>query len=327
MRYERIGDLMLLALDMQAVRGGLSVDDIAERYGVARRTAFRMKEAVMRCFPQTEEVPTGDKTKRWRIPRGTLDKLVAFSAEELAALGTAVRMMERNGMHAEAAEIDLVVAKLGALARPEVARRVEPDLEALLEAEGIAMRPGPKLKVSAEVVDGLRNAIKACRKVRISYRAKSEKVARNRTIHPYGFLHGHRNYLVGFHEGRGKVAIFSLPQVKVVEVLEGSFEREHGFDLEEFATRAFGVYQGDHQYDVVWRFRPEVADVATEFQFHPNQTVERQADGSLVVRFRASGLIEMAWHLYCWGDGVDVLEPRELAEIVHPHRHAWDALP
>ncbi len=156
MRYERIGDLILLALDMQAVRGGLSVDDIAERYGVARRTAFRMKEAVVRCFPQTEEVPTDDKTKRWRIPRGTLDKLVAFSAEELAALGTAVRMMERNGMLAEAAEIDLVVAKLGALARPEVARRVEPDLEALLEAEGIAMRPGPKLKVSAEVVDGLR---------------------------------------------------------------------------------------------------------------------------------------------------------------------------
>lgn len=327
MRYERTADLLLLALDMQAARGGLSLDDIVERYGVARRTAFRMKEAVMRCFPQTEEVPTGDKIKRWRIPRGTLDKLVAFSAEELAALGTAVRMMERNGMQAEAAGVTSVVAKLGALARPEIARRVEPDLEALLEAEGIAMRPGPKLKVSTEVVDGLRDAIKACRKVKIFYRAKSEKAARYRTIHPYGFLHGHRNYLVGFHEGRGKVAIFSLPQIREVEVLEGTFEREDSFDLEEFATRAFGVYQGDSQHDVVWRFSPAVADVAAEFQFHPNQTVERRGDGSLIVRFRASGLIEMAWHLYCWGDGVEVLEPPELAEMAHPHRHAWDALP
>ena len=32
--------------------------------------------------------------------------------------------------------------------------------------------------------------------------------------------------------------------------------------------------------------------------------------------FRASGWVEMAWHLYKWGGAVEVLEPPELREMV-----------
>ena len=43
-------------------------------------------------------------------------------------------------------------------------------------------------------------------------------------------------------------------------------------------------------------------------------------DGSLDVRFTASGHLEMCWHLYAWGDQVEVIEPAELARLVNPHR-------
>ena len=47
--------------------------------------------------------------------------------------------------------------------------------------------------------------------------------------------------------------------------------------------------------------------------------MQPQDDGSLVVRFRAGGLVEMANHLATWGDTVEVLSPpelrRKLAEI------------
>jgi len=82
--------------------------------------------------------------KRWRIPRGVVVRLVAFSAEELAALETAARLMERNNLDDQAATLATLSAKLRALMRPAEARRMEPDLEALLEAEGLAMRPGPR---------------------------------------------------------------------------------------------------------------------------------------------------------------------------------------
>jgi predicted DNA-binding transcriptional regulator YafY len=40
----------------------------------------------------------------------------------------------------------------------------------------------------------------------------------------------------------------------------------------------------------------------------------------LIVRFEASGWLEMAWYLYKWGDGVVVLEPKGLADLVEAHR-------
>ncbi len=50
--------------------------------------------------------------------------------------------------------------------------------------------------------------------------------------------------------------------------------------------------------------------------FHPLQSVTDEEDGSLIVRFHASGHLEMAWHLYLWGDAVEVLAPDRLREMV-----------
>lgn len=90
LRYEKADNLLQLALEMQAARQGLSLPDIQERFGVGRRTAMRMRDAILRNFPQAIEVDTGEKTKRWRIPPGVLDRLVSFSADELADIGKSV---------------------------------------------------------------------------------------------------------------------------------------------------------------------------------------------------------------------------------------------
>jgi hypothetical protein len=37
-----------------------------------------------------------------------------------------------------------------------------------------------------------------------------------------------------------------------------------------------------------------------------------EAGGGLTVRFTASGHLEMGWHLYMWGDVVEVLSPAPL---------------
>lgn len=53
-----------------------------------------------------------------------------------------------------------------------------------------------------------------------------------------------------------------------------------------------------------------------------------EEDGSLTVRFTASGHLELAWHLYNWGDAVEVLAPEPLREMVARHRRGnFPALP
>ena len=328
MRYEKADNLLQLALEMQASRAGLSLRDIETKFKVGRRTAMRMRDALLRNFPQTEEVDTDERVKRWRIPSGTLDRLIQFCAEELSALELAVRLLDRDNRESEAAQLATLSGKLRALLKPQVARKVEPDLEVLLEAEGLAARPGPRPKIDPAIIEDLRGAILACRKVRIRYYNRRTRKTNERLVHPYGFLHGHRNYLVAWHENpkANHVTLFALPHIKAVEVTGDGFEREPGFDLAEFASRSFGLFQGD-PFDTAWRFAPEAADDAEEFTFHPTQETHREEDGSLTVRFRAAGDLEMAWHLLTWGDKVEVLEPKSLANMVCGIRVAWPALP
>ncbi|NHQ75813.1 WYL domain-containing protein [Roseovarius gahaiensis] len=49
--------------------------------------------------------------------------------------------------------------------------------------------------------------------------------------------------------------------------------------------------------------------MARECVFHPMQVLTDMADGSLLVEFKASGWVEMAWHLMSWGNAVEILEP------------------
>jgi len=327
MRYEKTDNMLQLALEMQAARGGLSLKDIEQRFGVGRRTAMRMKDTIMRNFPQAEEVPTDERIKRWRIPAGVLDRLVNFSADELADLKMAIGLMETENLEREAASLDGLRAKLGALMRPEQARRVEPDLEALLEAEGLAMRPGPRPVIGIDVVEELRKAVKGCNVCVLSYRNREGKL-NQRTVYPYGFLLGHRHYLIAYHTNpkARSFALFRLPNIEKVKVKEEFFERDPDFSLKDFSERAFGVFQ-EEPFDVVWRFDAESASTAREFQFHPSQTMEEQPDGSLIVRFKAGGDVEMAWHLFKWGDHVEVIEPKGLAKLIENHRPSWKALP
>lgn len=71
---------------------------------------------------------------------------------------------------------------------------------------------------------------------------------------------------------------------------------------------------------VEWRFSPRAARTARQFVFHPDQDMTEEADGSLTVRFTASGHLEMAWHLYQWGDQVEVISPLVLREMVDNFR-------
>lgn len=328
MRHEKAENLLQLAMEMQAARGGLTLDDMAERFGVGRRTAMRMRDAVQRAFPQTEEFTGDDRKKRWRIPSATLDRLIAFSADELAALEAAARLSEDANRPDFAALLGDLSQKLKALMRPEVRRRAEPDLELLMEAEGIAARPGPKRPIDRIILETLRQAILACETVRVRYRKRQDGTVRVYRLHPYGFLHGHRHYLVARRadaKGAG-VQLFSLPDIAAADATGEVYVRDPEFDLAEYAAGSFGVFH-EEPFAVVWRFAPRAAETAAEFVFHPGQEQERQPDGGLVVRFRAGGLLEMAWHLLAWGDAVEVLEPRALADLVNPHRQHWGGLP
>ncbi|ARJ66191.1 WYL domain-containing protein [Magnetospirillum sp. ME-1] len=326
MRYGKTEALLQLALELSASHGGLSLNDIETMFDVGRRTAQRMRDAIARVFPQLEEVPQPDRTKRWRLPTKALGRVSEFHIDDIMALEIAADILDRDNRPDAAISVRRVEAKARASLQPADARRMEPDLEALMQAEGVAMRPGPRYKVNPQLVENLRHAILACHEVRVRYRRRYETIERDRTIHPYGILYGQRHYLLAFVPEENEVRSYSFPNIIGIEETGKSFIRDPNFSLPEYVARSFGVYQQE-PFNVVWRFSPDAAADARDFLFHPSQTLEDQPDGGLIIRFQAGGLLEMAWHVYQWGDAVEVLEPEELRMIHERSKVSWPARP
>jgi len=315
LRFGRLEQLLELALDLQGSFAGVALDDVMSRYDVSRRTATRMLTAVRRAVGEAQfESEVGqDGKKRWRLARPAVGGLFRLSADELAALEQGEALADREGDERLATELSAVGRKLRALSPPDWLVHVDPDLEAMAEAQGYAFRAGPRPRVDDQLLEQLRHAILAEKRVRLRHRKTSQGRPSWQTVGPLGFLYGSRHYLVAWSERRKQVVLFRLSHVDRVETLESSFSAPPDFDLDAFARQSFGVFQEEPQ-DVVWRFGPAAAEEAREYVFHPDQEVEDQTDGSVLVRFRAGGIREMAWHLFSWGEDVEVLEPTELRE-------------
>lgn len=321
-RYGRIEDLLKLARMLQGTREGLSLSDIEDAFDVSRRTAERMRDTVLRAFPQAGNVETGGRIKRWHVPAGTLNSLISISADELTTLQAAAKILRRENLSAKAKTVEGICEKLRTLMRPEIARRVDVDFEALTEAEGLAMRPGPRPHVDDKVLADLRRSILACRKIRLHYRGRASGIVSRQVVCPYGFLYGNRHYLVAYSMNTRGHRLFSLPNVQRAEITEWSFERRD-FSIAAFAANSFGVYQ-DEPFDVVWEFSKKAAPEAAEFVFHPTETKTPMKSGRLRVAFHAAGALEMAWHLRTWGDQVKVLAPKDFwARVATEEKAYW----
>lgn len=322
-RYEKADTILRIALDMQGTAEGLSLKDIQQSYSdkpFSRRTAERLRDAIERVFPQMQQANPGEFPKRWRLPSGTVSGFAAVSAEELADLAAGLSLLRRENMLVQAENAERAVSKLRALMRSDALSRVAPDLEALTEAEGIAMRPGPRPRIDPDIITTLRQAVLASRKVKIHYKYRGSGKTGYDTLQPYGFIYGSRHYLVAWSENElaRDFRNFALSNIERVELLEKSFMRRRDFSLQEYAERSFGVFQ-EERFDVEWKFSPEAAADAKEYLFHPSQTFEEQADGSLIVRFRAGGSLEMCWHLFTWGGQLSVLAPKKLTTLLNEH--------
>jgi predicted DNA-binding transcriptional regulator YafY len=234
-------------------------------------------------------------------------------------------------MGSEAGLLRSLAQKVRALVPPEKGTRLAVDEEALLEAMGYAARPGPRPTANSRIDEAISHALKGPFHLMIAYRSRGEATPSERTIAPYGLLLGARRYLVGIDVARsdGRLRHYRVEDISHAEPLDSSFDYPDDFTLADYAQRAFGSFHDDREYgEVAWKFSPEAVERAQRFLFHPSQTSETLNDGSLVVRFRASGHLEMAWHLYSWGRSVEVLEPPELAAMVNPYRRDdFPALP
>ncbi|WP_037299516.1 helix-turn-helix transcriptional regulator [Rubritepida flocculans] len=309
-RHEKLADGLRLILLLSGSRAGRTLNELAQEFGVGRRTIERMLAAIREVCGELEQVPSDEAQKRWRLPPSPLARVQPLTAAEVAELDLAARRLAAEGLAERAALLRGAAEKLRAAMDARALQRAEPDVEALLANEGIAMRPGPRVQVPEPLITTLRQAILATRLVRLRY-STGRSNAREHLVEPYGLLYGQRPYLLAARRDKPDAAVWRLDRILAAEVTEQPFTPRPGFELPKLAAQSFGVWR-EPPVEVVLRFREDAAREAANWLFHPTQRLEPQPDGTLLLRFTAGGLEEMAHHLATWGEAVEVIRPDAL---------------
>lgn len=313
MRHDKATRLLDLARMLAGSSEGMTLDEMARAMDVGRRTAERMRDAVWAAFPQMEAIED-PPTKRFRIPSGLDSLFQTPTAEELAALRTAADGYAAGGAEGRAAALHALERKLMSALRGAARRKVAPDLEALIQAETIAVHPGPRPSEDQAVLAAIRTAVKGLQALSFRYEGGSAP-GRTRKVTPLGILFGHANYLVAAEGRDPRPRTFRLDRMQAVTALDEPAPPPEDFSLQAFANESFGIYHGDIE-DVALRIGSSRAEDALRWRFHPNQVVVQEPDGSVLVTFQASGMRELAWHLFTWSDAVEILSPPSLREMM-----------
>ncbi|MHC2584214.1 helix-turn-helix transcriptional regulator [Bradyrhizobium diazoefficiens] len=313
MRYDKTRNILELARALASSAEGLTLDEMCQVTGCERRTVERMRDTIRTVFPQMEEVPD-HPTKRFHIPKGLDGFFQDPTTEELSDLGVVVAELSESGATARATSLAGLEKKIRAAMRHGRRRATETDVEALLRAERIAVQAGPRPTEDPAILMILRRALLEMKRLRFVYHGGSKPGA-SREVVPYGIIFGRMNYLIGADAGATKPKHWRLDRIERLECLDEAATPPAEFDLAAFANTSFAYFEGE-QEDVVLHVLPGGMEDFKNHRFHASQTVEAHPEGGVIVRFRASGMLELAWHLFTWGNKIEIVEPVSLRQQI-----------
>ncbi|MBQ6516035.1 WYL domain-containing protein [bacterium] len=302
-RYSRISDILDLIVLMQSKVLGVTLSDISERFHVSRRTAERLRDAVINIIPQINEIETLGKEKHWGFMSGYMNEIITFTPEEIAILEN-IKDGLRTDLNKET--LESVITKLKAHSRKQMTK-VDDAIELIMKSEGMAVTQKPCYKIDVHLFDTIRQAIKQNKKLSCKYDSKEKVLA------PYGIIYGSNAYLIGVEGNHEKPYVYSLHKFSDIKLTSETFDKGD-FDIKDYANQSFGVYQNELM-KVELLFTPEVAEDVLNFNFHPTQKVKQNDDGSVTVKFKASGELEILWHIFKWGENVKIVTPTKLKKM------------
>ena len=300
-RYSRVSDILDLAIFMSSKIQGVTINEIAQRYNVSRRTAERMRDSLICIFPQIDEIETDDVQKHWGFTNYSISQLISFAPKELAN----IEQLQRRTTNSEMKnELGKTIEKIKSFNRKNI-NSLEQNIELILQTEGYAVRQMPQYKISLEMLGIVREAVQFSKMVTGVYHEKE------RLLEPLGMIYGEKIYLVAREKAKGEeIYTYLLHKFENLRLTDKIFDKGD-FNLQEHTNKSFGVFQGEI-LDVKLSFSPELAPEASHYNFHPTQRGKWNEDGTYNVSFKASGSKEIIWHVFRWGAGCKILSPKSL---------------
>jgi proteasome accessory factor B len=303
---------MLLHID--AVRVGVSVNELAARFNVTTRTVWRDLAALQEAgFPLVDE--KRDRTTVW--------KLLNMPLKALNDAGLSVT--EACSLYLSRA---LLVSFTGSPFEPgltAIIRKIEKALSPRVRAflgklpEVIQVKPAPRKKVTAarhdEFVARLIEAAAERRIAKVLYFSLHSNREKDYELHPYHIAYAEGGlYLTAYVPEYRQIRVFAMERVRRVTVLDRRFT-----PVEDLTTEAFGHSLGVHRGKperIVIDFSRRVASYVRERTWHTSQQIDDLPDGGVRLTLKVCRDWALRTWVLGWGAHAHVVSPSALAEDV-----------
>jgi predicted DNA-binding transcriptional regulator YafY len=294
-RPERIAELVQLL----AGRRPIPIREIAERYGISVRTAYRDLERLGDRWPITSE------DGGYRILETARLLPLQLTAEERAVLELALDNPSIRRRRKLALPLRSLEAKL---------HRAQHAPQAV--APALTLSSIDRTGAAADgVLAALERAISERRVCDAIYVSLSNGESRRRRLRPLRlFLRSGAWYLAAFAPEHDEVRTFRLDRFDDVRLREERFT-PHLFDLDDYLADTWEIFRGDGEFEVHLRFDAELGPLLLRGRQHDKESVESCADG-IHYRVEVTHLDELARWIVGFGGEAVVVGPEELSRKV-----------
>ena len=303
-KLDELTELVML-LQLNEIKG-VTIDEMCERLERPRRAIERMMEVLKDKFggKLTYKIGEYDRKKHWSLKKGSMSFMINFSDSEIAKL----EMLKNKAINEEEKKIiSNIIDKIRVL---NPTKNHKTDIDVLLESYGYAVRQQPKEKLKQNIMETIALAILSQKKLKLDYKDSFGNVYEP-IIEPYGIKVSDNHYLIAKED---KIKTFKISRIKTAEIIDEYYCVPDDFNIQEYCNLSFGVYTSNVE-EVIVRFSKSAAIDAMNYNFHPTQYFNPpEKDGSVIMKFKASGRYEIITELLKWRDSVEVLAPKKLQE-------------
>ena len=230
----------------------------------------------------------------------------------LKAISLASNLLKSLGVD----ESSQVLSELAESYRSVLPDLLEADRDLLIRTLWISREISPEQRMPfIGVID---EAIRHQRELDIVYRPWEKEPSRKR-IRPHRVVirKGHAHLYATSDLEPISIRNYRMDRMETCAVTDTYFTPPDELDLDGYFEPIFDVFHDGEVYDVKIRFSPGMARYFEENQIHPSQNVTTEADGSVLLEMRVTGITDLNRWVLGWAGEAEVLSPPKLRESVN----------
>jgi predicted DNA-binding transcriptional regulator YafY len=309
---------MMRTIDMLCSHRGVTVEQVADKLEIGRRSAYRMLNNIedLGFVIESMRDPVENKTRK-RINREFHQKLgpinvpdIKLSPSEIIAL----YLLKGESKILKGSDLEKSVesafSKIGMFAPQGISEKLS-KLQSLFLLDA---RMSKNYKGKEPVIDQLTDSMLSMQTCYVRYHSFHDDTVKNFKIDPlYFFEHDGGLYLFIRATTFDDILVLAVERIDSINPCDEHYEYPVDFDPNDYLKQTFGLIHDDPLTVKIW-FDQSQARYVKERQWSHNQEIQNNKDGSIILKMKTSGRFEIKRWVAGFGAHAKILEPENLRE-------------